>query len=104
MMIISPRSFDNYQRHDGAPLTRSHFGGTTPFKVQVNFDIPLFKVQIDVDALEKWLSLLEGYYSIQFFFIVRRSPLHSLSPFPMSNIGGTLTGCNMLKMSLQHLG
>ena len=35
--------------------------------VQVNFDIPLFEIQIDTDALEKWLSLLEGYFSIQIF-------------------------------------
>jgi hypothetical protein len=26
-----------------APSTKSHFGGTIPFKVQVNFDIPLFE-------------------------------------------------------------
>jgi hypothetical protein len=50
-----------------APSTNSHFGGVTPFKVQVNFDIPLFEGQIDVDALEKWLSLLEGYFSVQNF-------------------------------------
>jgi hypothetical protein len=43
----------------------SHFGGATPFKVQVNFDIPLFEGHIDVDALEKWLKLLESYYSVQ---------------------------------------
>jgi hypothetical protein len=30
-----------------------HFGGPSPFKVQVN-----------VDALEKWLNMLEGYFSI----------------------------------------
>jgi hypothetical protein len=30
-----------------------HFGGTSYFKVQFNFDIPVFEVQIDVDALEK---------------------------------------------------
>ena len=41
-----------------APSTRSHFRGVTPFKVQVNFDIPLFEGKIDADALEKWLSLL----------------------------------------------
>jgi hypothetical protein len=46
-------------------LTSNHFGCATSFKVKVNFDIPLFEGQIDVDALEKWLSLLEGYYSIQ---------------------------------------
>jgi hypothetical protein len=37
------------------------------FKVQVNFDIPIFESQIDADALEKWLNLLEGYFSIQNF-------------------------------------
>jgi hypothetical protein len=42
-----------------------HFGGTSPFKVQVNFDIPIFEGQIDADALQKWLNLLEGYLSIQ---------------------------------------
>jgi hypothetical protein len=26
----------------GASSSSSHFGGTSPFKVQVNFDIPLF--------------------------------------------------------------
>jgi hypothetical protein len=30
-----------------APSTNSHFRGVTPFKVQVNFDIPLFEGQID---------------------------------------------------------
>jgi hypothetical protein len=44
-----------------------HFGGTSPFKVQVNFDIPIFEGQIDADALEKWLNLLEGYFSVQNF-------------------------------------
>jgi hypothetical protein len=48
-----------------ASSTRSHFASATPFKVQVNFDIPLFEGQIDADALEKWLNLLEGYYSVQ---------------------------------------
>jgi hypothetical protein len=48
-----------------ASSTRNHFRGATPFKVQVNFDIPLFEGQIDADALEKWLNLLEGYYSVQ---------------------------------------
>src|ERR1700693_2044397 len=39
----------------GASSSRSHFGGTSPFKVQVNFDIPVFEGQIDADALDKWL-------------------------------------------------
>jgi hypothetical protein len=45
-----------------------HFGGTSPFKVQVNFDIPIFEGQIDAEALEKWLTLLEGYFSVHNFF------------------------------------
>jgi hypothetical protein len=36
-----------------------------PFNIQVNFDIALFEGQIDADALEKWLNMLEGYYSVQ---------------------------------------
>jgi hypothetical protein len=39
-----------------------------PFKVQVNFDIPLFEGLIDVDAIQKWLNLLEGYFSVHNFF------------------------------------
>jgi hypothetical protein len=47
--------------------TSSHFGGTTPFKVHVNFYIPIFEGQIDVDDLEKWLKLLEGYFYVHIF-------------------------------------
>jgi hypothetical protein len=48
-----------------ASSTSNHFESVTPFKVQVNFYIPLFEAHIDADALEKWLNLLEGYYSVQ---------------------------------------
>jgi hypothetical protein len=51
----------------GASSSRNHFGGTSPFKVQVNFDIPIFEGQIDADALDKWLNLLEGYFSVHNF-------------------------------------
>jgi hypothetical protein len=44
-----------------------HFGGTSPFKVQFNFDIPIFEGQIDAYALEKWLNLLEGYFYVHNF-------------------------------------
>jgi hypothetical protein len=36
-----------------ASLIRNQFSSATPFKLQVNFDIPLFEGQIDADALEK---------------------------------------------------
>ena len=42
-------------------------GGITPFKVKINFDIPIFEFQIDADAVEKWLNLLEGYLSVHNF-------------------------------------
>jgi hypothetical protein len=45
----------------------SSSGGTAPFKVQINFDIPLFEGQIDTDVVDKWLNLLEGYFSIHNF-------------------------------------
>jgi hypothetical protein len=32
--------------------------GVAPFKVQINFDIPIFEGQIDVDVVNKWLNLL----------------------------------------------
>jgi hypothetical protein len=44
-----------------------HFGGNSPFKVQVNFHIPVFEGQTDADALEKWLNLLEGYFFVHKF-------------------------------------
>jgi hypothetical protein len=50
-----------------ASSSRGHFGGTSPFKVQVNFDIPIFEGHIDADALEKWLNLLEGYFFVHNF-------------------------------------
>jgi hypothetical protein len=45
----------------------SRFGDANPFKVHTNFDILVFEGQIDVDALEKWLNLLEGYFSLHNF-------------------------------------
>jgi hypothetical protein len=39
----------------------------TPFKVQVNFDIPLFEGLIDGDVVDKWLNLLEGYFLVHNF-------------------------------------
>ena len=39
----------------------------TPFKVQVNFEIPIFEGQINADAVGKWLNLLEGYFFVHEF-------------------------------------
>jgi hypothetical protein len=41
--------------------------GVAPFKVQINFDIPIFEGHIDTDVVDKWLNLLEGYFSVHNF-------------------------------------
>ena len=50
-----------------ASSSSSNSGGATPFKVQVNFNIPVFEGQIDVDVVDKWLNMLEGYFSVHDF-------------------------------------
>ena len=52
----------------GTSASISHSGGATPFKVQLNFEIPIFQVQIHAYAIERWLNLLEGYFSVHEFF------------------------------------
>jgi hypothetical protein len=47
--------------------TSSSNRGTEPFKVQINFDIPIFEGQIDTDVVYKWLNLLQGYFSVHNF-------------------------------------
>ena len=51
----------------GAPSSNSHSGGATPFKVRVKFYIPIFEVKIDLDTIDIWLKLLEGYFSVNDF-------------------------------------
>ena len=50
-----------------ASASNSYSGNAMPFKVQVNFEIPIFEGQIDADVIDKWLNLLEGYFSIHEF-------------------------------------
>jgi hypothetical protein len=45
----------------------SSSGGVAPFKVQINFVIPLFEGKIDTDVVDKWMNLLEGYFSVHNF-------------------------------------
>jgi hypothetical protein len=51
----------------GASTSNNHSGGATPFKVQVNFGIPIFEGQIDVNVIDRWLNLLEGYFLVHDF-------------------------------------
>ena len=65
-----------------ASASSSFSGNATPFKVQVNFEIPIFQGQIDVDVVDKWLNLMEGYFSIHesssrekiFFALLKTAP------------------------------
>jgi hypothetical protein len=50
-----------------ASTSNNHSGGATPFKVQVNFDIPIFEGQIDADVVDRWLNLLQGYFLVHDF-------------------------------------
>jgi hypothetical protein len=43
-------------------------GHATPFKVQINFDILSFEGLIDVDIVDKWLNILQGYFSVHSFY------------------------------------
>ena len=43
------------------------FGGKTPFKVQVNFDIPTFQGKNDANVVDDWLSKLERYFCVNNF-------------------------------------
>jgi hypothetical protein len=45
----------------------SSSGGVAPFKVQINFDIPIFEGYIDAYVVDKWLNLLEGYFFVHKF-------------------------------------
>ena len=51
-----------------APSTSSHFGNANPFKVQVNFEIYLVEDQIDANAIDKLLNVLEGYFFVHNFY------------------------------------
>jgi hypothetical protein len=42
-------------------------GHATPFKIQVNFDIPLFEGLLDENVVDKWSNMLEGYFSVHKF-------------------------------------
>ena len=57
--------------------------GDVPFKVKINFDIPIFESQIDTYVVDKWLNLLEGYFYVHNFSNRKRLLLHSLKMFPM---------------------
>jgi hypothetical protein len=77
-----------------ASTSSRHSGGATPFKVQVNFDIPIFEGKIDADVIDRWLNLLEGYFLVHDFSDRERIIFSLLKAAPMSRTGGKPTGSN----------
>jgi hypothetical protein len=67
MMENTAHILQRLPTESGASSSSGHYGGTSPFKVQVNFDIPVFEGHINAESLEKWLTLLEGYFSFHNF-------------------------------------
>jgi hypothetical protein len=63
MMDSFPQIFRRLPTGD----TSSSRGGAAPFKVQINFDIPIFEGNIDVDVVDKWFNLIEGYFFVHNF-------------------------------------
>jgi hypothetical protein len=62
--------------------TSSSSRGTSPLKVQINFNIPIFEGQIDVDVVDKSLNLLEGYFSFHNFFDSEKNTFALLKAVP----------------------
>jgi len=50
-----------------ASASSSYSWNAMPFKVQVNFEIPIFEGHIDANDVDKWLNLLVSYFSIHEF-------------------------------------
>jgi hypothetical protein len=55
-------NFAQILRHLPTSDTSTSSECVAPFKVHINFDIPIFEGQIDADSIDKWLNLLEGYF------------------------------------------
>ena len=60
-----------------ASQSNPKFGGQTPFKEQVNFDIPTFQGKNDADVFDDWLSKLERHFVLIISQILKRYPLPS---------------------------
>jgi hypothetical protein len=59
--------FSQILRRLSASDASTSSGGASPFKVHINFDIPIFEGKIYEDAIDNWLNLLEGYFYVHNF-------------------------------------
>ena len=70
------------QPTDDASTSNSQYGCATHFKVQVNFEMPIFEGQIDEDTGDRWLNLLEGYLLVHEFFDREKISFSLLNAIP----------------------
>ena len=82
--------------------SNSYSGNATPFKVQVNFEIPIFEGQIDANAIDKWLNMLEGYFLFMIFLVGKRLfSLFSKQP-PTLRTGGKTSVSRRMKVRAHY--
>ena len=82
--------------------SKNYSGSAKPFKVQVNFDIPIFEGQIDVDVVDKWLNLLEGYFSVHDFSSRETNTFSLLKAAPTSSTSGKPTVSRKMKVQTHY--
>ena len=75
-------NFSHILRQLPTSYVSSSSGYATPFKVQANFDIPLFEGLIDANVVDKWMNLLEGCFSVHNFFDMEKITFALLKAVP----------------------
>ena len=58
--------------------TRSHSDKISPFKVQMNLDIPKLEGNIDAICVSNWVQQLESYYAVNQLYEVEKITIASL--------------------------
>ena len=57
---------------------RPHSDKISPFKVQVNLDIPNLERNIDMESVDNWVQQLESYYAVNQFSEAEKITIASL--------------------------
>ena len=62
----------------GESSTQSHFDKISPFKVQMNLDIPNLEGKIDMEFVDNWVQQVESYYAVNQLSKVEKITIASL--------------------------
>ena len=85
-----------------ASASNSYSGNATLFKVQVNFEITIFEDQVDADVVDRWLNLLEGYFSVHDFSSQEKIISLFLEQPPTSRTGGKPNASRRMKLQAHY--